>query len=198
MGGSIKLIELLKEIGDASAKPFPMRLASPMAWARDRVQKMKAYAEGTSDGAVAQGNFTYRVDAGERTYDIRIYCNTILQSKRMEHPQYPKVYSEIDVGFSVTGAEEDNLTNFNEHFRLLATVIKAVVHFCNKMEGIAPVYIISMRPKSDEGTRGRKFATKSKRGRFYASYINKETMKNLLGTWEFKDNKSEFTLTRTS
>lgn len=198
MGGSIKLVELLREIGDASAKTFPMRVPSPAAWAKDRVEKMKAYSKGYGSGARSDGNFLYRVDAGDKTYDIRLYCITVLQSEKMERPQYPKVYSEIDVTFAVTGDKEDKLTNFNEHFRLLATVIKAVSHFCNKMEGIAPVYIISMRPKSDEGTRGRKTSTQSKRGRFYSAYINRETVKNLPGTWESKESKAEFTLTRRS
>lgn len=195
----MKLIDILREIGDASAKPFPLKSPS-FKRISDQLKRMKQnmkWKESSKETEV----FVYKANTGERSYDINIEYTIIIQNKESEYtyePEYPMIYSYITVGFTVTGAEDETITNFNERFRLIATVIEAIKDFCKNMEKIAPVYTISIEPKSDSENTPFKSDTKSKRGRFYSLYITNERLKDLPGNWEIRDIGFEFTLTRKS
>ena len=171
----MKLIDILSEIGDASAKPFP--------WTPD------GNVEATINAAIKSNSryeFTYTINSPKTTYQVLIAGHledTISwpEINKYKDNRYQLIFS---VAFDVKDAEkEDQTTNLFEQYSLIATVIECVIDFIKKVNKIDNVKIVKIiiAAKSDDPKGGPDF--NSKRGKLYAKYIEKN-LNRLPGNWE--------------
>jgi hypothetical protein len=100
----------------------------------------------------------------------------------------------IGLAFDIEGRGKEQLTNLNEHFRVVSTAISImedVVKEVMKIEWIklTEIHIGPAKEEFEKETN----AEKTKRGILYAAYIRKQT-KRLPGTWSVEIDKDEFIL----
>lgn len=87
--------------------------------------------------------------------------------------------SSYNVSFDVEFGQEEE-TNFQEQYRVLATVVQCVRDFIEQADKTPiPVKQLDIVPKAGEGE---KKGMDNRRGRFYLAYIKKQ-VKNLPGDW---------------
>jgi hypothetical protein len=166
----MKLIDILSEIGDASAKPFP--------WTPD------GDVEATIKSKMGSGNnsyeFTYTINSPKTTYQV--FIGSYLGERKSSGDVWYEMYSSI--WFDVKDAEkEEQTTNLFEQYSLIATVIECVIDFIkkvNKLDNVKFVYI-AMQAKGDNLEN--RPDLNSKRGKLYTKYIEKN-LNRLPGNWE--------------
>ena len=171
----MKLIDILSEIGDASAKPFP--------WTPD------GDVEATIKSKMGLGNnsyeFTYTINSPKTTYQVFIggYLQQLGSSGDV-YNRYRWYKTYLGIGFDVKDAEKkDQTTNLFEQYSLIATVIECVIDFIkkvNKLDNVKFVYI-AMQAKGDNLEN--RSDLNSKRGKLYTKYIEKN-LNRLPGNWE--------------
>jgi hypothetical protein len=87
--------------------------------------------------------------------------------------------SSYNVSFDVEFGQEEE-TNFQEQYRVLATVVQCVRDFIEQADKTPiPVKQLDIVPKAGEGE---KKGMDNRRGRFYLAYIKKQ-VKTLPGDW---------------
>jgi len=174
----MKLTDILSEIGDASAKPFP--------WTPDGDVEATIKSEMGPYPESNQYEFTYTINSPKTTYQVLIAGHledTISwpEINKYKDNRYQLIFS---VAFDVKDAEkEDQTTNLFEQYSLIATVIECVIDFIKKVNKIDNVKIVQIYilPKSDDPEGGTDF--KSKRGKLYVKYIEKN-LNRLPGNWK--------------
>lgn len=168
----MKLIDILSEIGDASAKPFP--------WTPDGNVEATINAALKSNGYY---EFTYTINSPKTTYQVSI-TGSLMRHGYISSGNVRYTFG-MNVAFDVKDAEkEDQTTNLFEQYSLIATVIECVIDFikkANKLDNVKPSYI-AIRPKGDNSEDDRPDSN-SKRGKLYTKYIEKN-LNRLPGNWE--------------
>jgi hypothetical protein len=172
----MKLIDILSEIGDASAKPFP--------WTPDGNVEATIKKEISKEGGSTWEEpfkFTYTINSPKTIYQV-----FILGTSKDPNPYVngDKHSLYISVAFDIKDAKkEDQTTNLFEQYSLIATVIECVIDFIKKVNKIDNVKIVQIYilPKSDDPEGGTDF--KSKRGKLYVKYIEKN-LNRLPGNWK--------------
>jgi hypothetical protein len=166
----MKLIDILSEIGDASAKPFP--------WTPDGNVEATINAALKSNGYY---EFTYTINSPKTTYQVFI-TGSLLRHGYISSGNVRYTFG-MNVSFDVKDAEkEDQTTNLFEQYSLIATVIECVIDFikkANKLDNVKPGYI-AIRPKGDNSES--EPDPNSKRGKLYTKYVEKN-LNRLPGNW---------------
>jgi len=176
----MKLTDILKEIGDASAKPF--------RWSVNRSIELvsKQFIVGIdnqkrSHDWLGPMRFGYTAHSNKAQYDINMEA---MGRKRMtlmlpgtKKPKGPVYEMEVWISFTVDSSDED--TNMNEQYSVMATVIECVEDFVKKASKYFVIKEITINPKSDTSGDA---ALDSKRGRLYMAYV-KRNINKLPGKW---------------
>ena len=98
----------------------------------------------------------------------------------------------LGVAFDIEGGSKEEITNLNEHFKVISTVISIVEEVAKevmKIEWIKlqEIYIAPAKEEFEKETP----AEKTKRGVLYAAYLRKQT-KRLPGTWSVEIDNDAF------
>ena len=178
----MKLLNILKEIGDASAKPFVWSskgdisvLANQFASVIDNAKK--------GMNMVGPSIFGYTMQSDSATYDISIEAmgrrrlSLQLPGKPKLKQVGPSYEMEIWISFTVDNSDED--TNLNEQYRVMATVIACIQDFVRKVSDVFFIKEINILPKSDTSSDAQ---FDSHRGRLYLAYV-KRNIDKLPGKW---------------
>ncbi len=160
----IKLIDILNEIGDASAKKYK--------WTIDRgsttPQEYANYIEFSTPQDITTYQFT--TDKGTK-YTVEMdygwsdrYEGLIVDVNFWAHDEYG-----IDSEMSVT--------NLGEQYEIMATVTDIVISWINEWDKHVPIGKVIIAPKSEEDEDTSFGNTTSKRGKMYALYIKNQLSK---------------------
>ena len=168
--------EHINEIGDASAKKFRYKGPSP----RQILQILdKAYNSRENQSWSDQKSMNWEFSTENADYIVNIYYSvnaylTINLGRRKPGTTPRRRQLNGGLGFSVKAdkrEDRERVTNFGEHFRVLATVCDIFVDFINT---VADDYILNnvyMIPKAENDETE---DTDNQRGRFYEPYIKKQ------------------------
>ena len=178
----MKLLNILKEIGDASAKPFN--------WSVNRSIELvsKQFIIGidkrtNSRDWVGPIKFGYTAYSNKAQYDITMEAmgrkRMVLMLPGRPKPKQtgPMYEMEVWISFTVDNSDED--TNMNEQYSVIATVIECVEDFIKKASKHFIIKEININPKSDTSSDAQ---LDSKRGRLYLAYV-KRNIDKLPGKW---------------
>ena len=184
---ALEQIILIQEIGDLSAGALPMTKPNFLPRVKKIMSDLEAaYKRYKHDGITLDGITTY-VAEGEsgQLYDIKIgYSIETYKSK---------FSSEARIDFDIKGNKKElKDTNLKEQYKLVSSVVLAMLDFTNKIEPIAPLKYIAIYPKADDSEDSQ---VDSKRGRFYKVYITKNLDK-LPGKWKVIQKQERFELER--
>ena len=172
----MKYIKPINEIGDASAKKFRYKGPSP----RQILQILdKAYNTRENQSWSDQKSMTWEFSTENADYIVNIYYSvnaylTLNLSRKKSKVKPRRRQLNGGLGFSVKADKKEDrerVTNFGEHFRVLATVCDIFVDFINT---VADDYILNnvyMIPKAENDETE---DTDNQRGRFYEPYIKKQ------------------------
>lgn len=160
----------LNEIGDGGSKPFKYILKTNIE---------KELYDGL-DYAKLQGGWgddidiIYIVRGDHANYKVNISCNVKNRSGRPSFRKKTTTYKgdlQCNIGFDEAGEVGDATTNYNEQYRLMATISNIVVEFIKSIENtwfLTKAYIV---PKADEGESE---GVDNRRGKFYEAYLRKQ------------------------
>jgi len=178
----LKLKTILKEIGDASVKPYTWKSSIPFNSWMDKVvgEAEKSFPPGTSLVFIDGPNYKYTFTSTRTKikYEVNIQVwvrkvkNIIYGPNRANNKYNEKKFAiDSQVGFSIEGQDETN-TNLNEHYAVMATVIQCIYDFIKNIESSEFVQFdeIVILPKADTTDDAK---IDSKRGRLYLAYIKK-------------------------
>lgn len=180
----MKLTQILNEIGEASSKPFKWRRGASLS-PKEMVELPVPPDKET------YYDYTYNFDANGVPY--RITFNGRVERKlTLELPgMKPKTDREkyevrINVDFNTESGYDTKTTpdtNKGDQFRILATVVDAIVDFVKDFNKDGPSGIVVdefyIAPKADDEDVSK---MDSKRARFYQAYIKKQLNKiNMYG-----------------
>ena len=178
----MKLIDLLKEIGDASAKPLDWSSKGNILLHAKRFA-LKIDNQKNFRKWLGPANFEYTAKSNNAIYNITIEAmgrkimNLMLPGRPKPKIEGPKYNMEVWVSFAVNGSDES--TNLNEQYRVMSTVIECIQDFISKVSDIFSIKEINILPKSDTGPDAE---FDSHRGRLYLAYVKKNINK-LPGNW---------------
>ena len=172
----MKYIKPINEIGDASAKKFRYKGPSP---AQILAILDKAYNSRENQSWSDQKSMTWEFSTENADYIVNIYYSvnaylTLNLSRKKSKVKPRRRQLNGGLGFSVKADKKEDrerVTNFGEHFRVLATVCDIFVDFINT---VADDYILNnvyMIPKAENDETE---DTDNQRGRFYEPYIKKQ------------------------
>ena len=174
----IKLTNILSEIGEGNARPFKWKADTNFnSWLDDTVatgKKIAGSAETTRP--VDDFSYTFVSDITNTEYVVYIISsvgnrpNKIVKAK--ETLPKVKLFIECSVSFGVSSSNQEEDTNLNEQYRIMATVAQCIFDFIKRLEETGQVNLKEMYiyPKSDEDNLSN---IDSKRGRMYLMYIRK-------------------------
>ena len=176
----MKLLNILKEIGDASAKPFN--------WSVNRSIDLvsKQFIVGIDNRKkplewIGPIKFGYTAHSDKAQYDITMEAmgrkRMVLMLPGVEKPKGQMYEMEVWISFTVDSSDED--TNINEQYSVMATVIECVEDFIKKASKYFIIKQINILPKSDTGPDAQ---FDSQRGRLYLAYV-KRNIDKLPGKW---------------
>jgi hypothetical protein len=176
----MKLIDILNEIGDATAKPFVWSANSSIDLVSkqfiSRIDSQKSYMNWL--GPI---KFGYTAHSNKAQYDITMEAmgrkRMVLMLPGVEKPKGPMYEMEVWISFTVDNSDED--TNMNEQYSVMATVIQCVEDFIKKASKYFIIKEININPKSDTSSDAQ---LDSKRGRLYLAYV-KRNIDKLPGKW---------------
>lgn len=174
----MKLIDILKEIGDLSAGALPIKKPKIGTTVKKAIQDLNATAQRQKYAYdLIETKKTTYVATGEAIYNIVIEYDIDLSVKGKKPIGYT---STARVDFDVKGSKKFEDTNLNEQYKLISSVVESFLDFANQIEPSAPLKTISVYPKADDSL---KPDVNSKRGRLYSIYIQKNLSK-LPGKWK--------------
>jgi len=171
----------LNEIGDSSAKPFKWNTTMDVSkWLAQNSEGAKGKAHsGSHEDRYHKTDtpFEYKFtsDTTGTNYHIRIggyfgknFWFSLLGDKPKDWKPYHCI---LGIGFGVDFIENDDETNLNEQFRVMATVVQCALDFIQKVlddKGEVRISEFHMNPKLDkEEQKG----LDSRRGKLYLAYI---------------------------
>jgi hypothetical protein len=185
---------LISEVGEGTSKPFPISSRSNIEIDLNRLANIAKKHPGdsnkpwTSDlsffydfendkGVKYSVNFRgwAQVDDSYFSYDLR----RALGGEKNIGPKEITFNSSYNVSFDILGGKEEE-TNFQEQYRVLATVVQCVRDFIEQTDKTPiPVMKLDIVPKTGEGEEK---GMDNRRGKFYLAYIKKQ-VKTLPGDW---------------
>jgi hypothetical protein len=178
----VKLLNILKEIGDASAKPLIWRSKGNISnLAKQFVDIIDDKKKGIN--MVGPYIFGYTAQSNNAIYDINIEAMgrgrmvLMLPGKPKRKFEGPKYEMEVWISFTVNDSDED--TNLNEQYRVMATLIECIQDFISKVSKVFLIKEINILPKSDTSSDAQ---FDSHRGRLYLAYV-KRNIDKLPGKW---------------
>jgi hypothetical protein len=175
----IKLSNILSEIGDASAKPFPWQAkrtmeASLKTMETNAAQSFKMDPKGFTTGLT----FVYKFQSDQTNTKYEVVIDNEVGQNILVLPgntksSRKKYFINSIVAFD-TNAHESTDTNLNEQYRVMATVIDCIKDFINGIQSSKAFQLnqIMVYPKAD--TDNGDPTINSKRGRMYKMYIQKQ------------------------
>ena len=186
--------EILNEVGEGTSKPFPLTSKPTVTIELSRLANIGKKHPGDEDKPwMADLSFFYnfendkgytykvnflgwaKVDDSYYSYDLR----RALGGGKNMGPNKVTFDSSYNVSFDVEFGQEEE-TNFQEQYRVLATVVQCVRDFIEQADKTPiPVKQLDIVPKAGEGE---KKGMDNRRGRFYLAYIKKQ-VKTLPGDW---------------
>lgn len=174
----MKLIDILSEIGDASAKPFP--------WTPDGNVEATIKSKMGPDPESNRFEFTYTINSPKTTYQVLIagHLEDTISWPEINKYKDSRYQMPFSVAFDIKDAEkEDQTTNLFEQYSLIATVIECIIDFIKKVNKLGNVKIVKIiiAAKSDDPEGGTDL--NSKRGKLYTKYIEKN-LNRLPGNWK--------------
>ena len=174
----IKLKNILSEIGEGNAQPFKWKADTNFnSWLKQTIAKGDLIA-GSMDRIIRVPDFNYSFtsDITNTVYEVNINAsvgnrpNKIVKAK--ETLPKVKLFIECSVSFGVSSSNQEEDTNLNEQYRIMATVTQCIFDFVKRLEETGQVNLTEMyiMPKSDKDNQSN---IDSKRGRLYMAYIDK-------------------------
>jgi hypothetical protein len=151
----------INETGEGNATPFEWKAEGNLT---SFINKLKKRAPDSD-----RFKYSFFSDESNAKYDVTAYVEMF----------ETEIYDiDVSFGFNVQGDETDAVTNFQEQYSVLATVMQIVIDFVNKINSMKNVVIsqIKITPKSDEDNYNRGDVN-SKRGKLYKAYIEKNLNK---------------------
>jgi hypothetical protein len=153
----------INELGEGNTKPFK--------WYTLGSYSVEAYVDKLKEmePMYGDGTYQYAFKSDNDDYVVNVFIRTIPPSATLDdkHQMY------IAFGFGLRYTRGDEMTNYQEQYRVMATILDIVADFVNIVDdNIEDVVIkeIQFHPKADNGTDG---DTNSRRGKLYKEYIDK-------------------------
>lgn len=184
---------LIKEVGEGTSKPFPVSSRSNIEIDLNRLANIGKKHPGRSNepwssdlsffydfendkGVKYSVNFRGWAQVSDNYFSYGL--RKALGGDNVE-PNKVTFDSAYNVSFDVEGGGEQE-TNFQEQYRVLATVVQCVRDFIEQADKTPiPVMKLDIIPKTGEGEEK---GMDNRRGRFYLAYIKKQ-VKTLPGNW---------------
>jgi hypothetical protein len=178
----IKLKNVLKEIGEASAKPYKWKAEYSIQNTLDNIQLVadETFKGPTSTRVTDALNYDYHFTSDQTgtkyTITIDMMVGRILKLPFLK-PTKPitkkKYFLECTVAFDTDRNTMED-TNLNEQYRVMATVVDCIKDFITGVESseLFRINEIGIFPKADDETR--RSSIGSKRGKLYKAYIEKQ------------------------
>jgi hypothetical protein len=173
----------LNESGEGNAEPFKWTSVGDL---KTFIEQLKAM-----DPEYGDDTFIYKFSSDNADYIVNTSVKTIPPT-RLYNSKYD-LYAAF--GFDVEGGKE-KLTNYNEHYRVMATMLEIIIDFINTADTIENIDVkqIQFHPKADnEDSYFNDRDVNSRRGKFYKSYIEKNLNK-LNKKYNLKTTESKFYL----
>jgi hypothetical protein len=194
--------EILNEVGEGTSKPFPLTYKPTVTIELSRLANIGKKHPGTEEKPwAAELSFFYDFE-NDKGYKYKVnfmgwagvsdsyYSQGLrraLGGDKDTEPEEVTFDSAYNVSFDVHGGREEE-TNFQEQYRVLATVVQCVRDFVEQADKTPiPVKQLDIVPKVGEDEEK---GMDSKRGRFYLAYIKKQ-VKTLPGDWSVTKMYSE-------
>ena len=186
--------EILNEVGEGTAEPFPLTYRPTVEIELNRLANIGKKRPGDDNKPwIAELSFFYDFE-NDKGYKYKVnfrgwakvsdeyYSRGLRMALGGEKNAGPKEVtfdSSYNVSFDVHGGTEEE-TNFQEQYRVLATVVQCVRDFIEQADKTPiPVKQLDIVPKAGEGEEE---GMDNRRGRFYLAYIKKQ-VKTLPGDW---------------
>jgi len=179
----IKLSNILSEIGEGNAQPFPWRAKRTMESSLKTMETnaYQAFKLDPSSINVTGISFIYKFTSDqtntkyEVTIDTEVGRNIVILPRKNSttNTGRKKYYIESIVAFD-TNAHETEDTNLNEQYRVMATIVDCIKDFIKGIQSSEAFQLnyIMVYPKAD--TDAGDPTINSKRGRMYKMYIQKQ------------------------
>lgn len=186
--------EILNEVGEGTSKPFPLTYKPTVTIELSRLANIgKKHPGDDNKPWTADLSFFYNFE-NDKGYKYKVnfmgwvkvsdeyYSRGLRRALGGEKNAGPKEVtfdSSYNVSFDVEFGQEEE-TNFQEQYRVLATVVQCVRDFIEQADKTPiPVKQLDIVPKAGEGEEK---GMDNRRGRFYLAYIQKQ-VKTLPGDW---------------
>jgi hypothetical protein len=158
----------INESGEGNATPFKWSSSQDLKTFINGLKMYPEYGEGTF-------SYTFKSDNGE--YVVNAFVTTVpIIFRASETPFSGKYNMYVSFGFDLKGGKMET-TNFQEHYRIMATIMEIIIDFVNTIDdNIDDITIkeIQFFPKADNDSGNN---VDSKRGRLYKAYMEKNTNK---------------------
>jgi len=172
----------LKESGEGNAQPFKWMSVGDL---KSFIEQLKAM-----DPEYGDDTFVYKFSSDNANYIVNTSVK-VIPPTRLYNDKYD-LYAAF--GFDVEGGKE-KLTNYNEHYRVMATMLEIIIDFVNTVDTIKDIEVkqIQFHPKADNEDSHFDRDVNSRRGKFYKSYIEKNLDK-FNKKYNLKSTESKFYL----
>ena len=166
-----KLMPMLKEIGDASIKPYDWNEESNnnIMWTPAEF-KQQRYGDGSTTAYLGESNFEFKTDKGtEYIVKIEYDSDGAYEQEGLEVGVdfYTKSFGRID--------NKMGMTNMHEQYRVMATIVDIVLQWINEWDEYFILHEVNIEPKVEDDETD--YGTSSKRGKLYSAYIKKQLPK---------------------
>jgi hypothetical protein len=181
----------INEVGEGTSKPFEykMQKGGREIKMETNIEELFSYADAMfsirSNRTRLNNNapLFWKVSGDKGYYTIIMNPTFKRPISSKESDNEPKYHMQYDITFDAAGGEAESLTNFNEQYRLLATIIKIMIEFNNEASKYFKVDEILISPKLENYETDLGITPdNSKRGKFYLAYV-KKNLKRLEGKW---------------
>ena len=181
----IKLKDLIKEIGDASATPYKWEARNSMEDTLYNIKDAadKVFSKPSSTRVIDVQNYYYDFRSTETDVEYEIVIEnwagkvTNLSFLKGKPKPKKKYFIESSVSFDIidnSSEEEMTITNLNEQYKVMATIVDCIKDFINQIEASESFQLNELHifPKADVADT--MSSIDSKRGRLYKAYIEKQ------------------------
>jgi len=173
--------DTLNELGEGTAEPFRWNALGDIKSFISDLEKMKPeYGTGIFQ-------YTFKSDSAEYVANV---FSTLIHS--VNPKANPNLY--VSIGFDIKNGNEE-ITNYQEQYRVMATMLKIVADFINTVDTIEGIDLkeVQLYPQSDESKH--RSSIDSKRGKLYKEYLAKNLNKfNKEYTFRESPSKESFVL----
>jgi hypothetical protein len=178
----------INESGEGNATPFEWSASQDLEIFINSLKVYPEYGEGTYTYNFKSDNGEYVVNAFIKTIPTESPFQFLNKVTKGKYDMY------VAFGFDLKGGKMET-TNFQEHYRIMATIMEIIIDFVNTIDdNVNNVTIreIQFFPKADKGPGNN---TDSKRGKLYKAYMEKNINK-LHKKYNFRSTADTLYLTR--